>query len=333
MASEFEKYKSNRIIFLTNIYNVNIANLKIKYNNDLILINRRRSSFTQKNNAIRILTNKYNNDVDNLKNKLNSDIAYTQNMIMDLIYLKNKKYALSIGINYTGTPYKLNGCINDAINIQKRCSDTGFKNLILLNDNTQKKPSKINILNELKYIMKNSYAGDLIVFTYSGHGSYRQDTNGDEKDRRDEMIISIDLKPILDDELKDIIQTNLKKDVTLFALFDSCYSGTVLDLKYQYYDSSNYDEYTENDKTIETNGNIIMISGCSDNQTSVDSYFNNTNQGVLTWAFLESLKTLISPSWRELIKKMRDLIKENNYEQIPQLSSGKFVDIDSKIFV
>ena len=145
------------------------------------------------------------------------------------------------------------------------------------------------------------------------------------------MIIPLDLNPILDDELKNIIQNNLKEGVTMFALFDSCFSGTVLDLKYQYLDSTNYDNFTENNNNLETLGNVCMISGCMDSQTSVDAYINNKPQGAMTWSFLESLKTLENPTWRELVKNMRDILKINGLEQIPQFSSGKIMDIDAKV--
>ena len=87
------------------------------------------------------------------------------------------------------------------------------------------------------------------------------------------------------------------------------------------------------DKNIETNGNVFMISGCTEQQTSADSFFNNRAQGAMTWALLESLKTSPTETWRELIKSMRDLLKTSEYDQIPQFASGKFVDIDSKVFI
>jgi len=333
MSIEFEKLKSYNIAILKNNYNSNVNKITNKYNNDLILITRSRTSLRNKNNAIRILTNNYNNSINNLRNKLNNDINNVEKMKMKQISIINKKNALIVGINYNGTNYKLNGCINDAENIQKLCNTNGFKNTYLLSDNTSIKPTKQNILNELKNFLNNSIAGDLLIFSFSGHGSYIRDTNGDENDTRDEMILPIDFKPILDDEFRNIIQANLKKDVTLFALFDCCHSGTVLDLKYNYFDTSNYDEFTMNEKVIETNGDIIMISGCADIQTSMDSYLNNKWQGALTWCFLASLNELQSPSWRELIKKMRDILKNKNYEQVPQMSSGRFFDIDSKVFL
>ena len=135
------------------------------------------------------------------------------------------------------------------------------------------------------------------------------------------------------DEFKKIIQQNLKQGVTLFAMFDSCFSGSMLDLKYQYMDSLNFDNYTENDKDINTNGNVFMISGCTDEQTSADAVINNKASGAMTWSLLESLKQTPNVTWRELVKSMRDLLKKSKYDQIPQFSSGTFVNIDTKVFI
>ena len=129
--------------------------------------------------------------------------------------------------------------------------------------------------------------------------------------------------------MRNIINTNLKENVTLFGLFDSCFSGTILDLKYQYLDSLNYDKYTENDKTNDTIGNVIMISGCTDKQTSEDAFINNLPQGVMTWSFLENINSNIT--YRDLVKNMRRLLIENDCSQLPQISTGQIYDIDSKV--
>jgi hypothetical protein len=147
------------------------------------------------------------------------------------------------------------------------------------------------------------------------------------------MIVPLDLNMIVDDELKQIIQTSLKPNVTLFAMFDSCFSGSVLDLRYQYMDSLNYDNYTENNKQLETKGDVFMISGCTDYQTSADSQFNGKSNGAMTWSLLESIKQKPNCSWRDLVKTMRDLLKKSGYSQIPQFSSGRFENIDDSIFI
>jgi hypothetical protein len=145
---------------------------------------------------------------------------------------------------------------------------------------------------------------------YSGHGSYTQDYNNEEITGYDQIILPSDLNSIIDDELKSIINKNLKNNVTLICMFDSCFSESVLDLKYQYLDSLNNNDFTENNNQTDTDGNVIMISGCSDIQTSTDATINGKNQGALTWAFLETFNTQNNLTWKQLLEGMRDLLKK-----------------------
>ena len=206
----------------------------------------------------------------------------------------------------------------------------GFNSIKMLT-NTQ--ATKSAILTEFKNLLTNSKSGDLLLIAYSGHGSYTLDKNGDEKTYYDQCIVSCDLNFIIDDDLKTIIQVNLKAGVTLFAMFDSCFSGSVLDLRYQYMDSLNYEQFTENNNELETLGNVLMISGCTDYQTSADALINNVNNGAMTWSLLESIKQKPNCTWRELVKSMLYLLKNSSYTQIPQFSSGTFMNIDTPIFI
>ena len=334
MSTELAIYKQKRILELQTAYNSTVASLLSALNANIRIVqNSRILSAKAKQTNINNLNIQYNANVNNLKIALNRNIAAIQNFTPKSIITNKNKKALLIGINYTGTPNELYGCINDTTSVKERISKNGFTNINILTDLTSKKATKVNILAELKNLLVNAQSGDLLFFLYSGHGSYTIDRNNDETDGRDELIIPCDFNVIIDDELKTLIQTNLKQDVTLFAMFDSCFSGSVLDLRYQYMDSLNYDNYTENNKEQETLGNVFMISGCTDQQTSADSVFNNQSNGAMTWALLESLKQNPNCSWRELVKKMRDLLKEYNYDQIPQFSSGSFVDIDKPVFI
>ncbi len=333
MSAELAIYKQNKIRELQTAYNSTVASLLATLNSNIRSVQTSRLSVTLKQRNINNLNTQYNANVNNLKTALNRNIAAIQAFVPKPILINKNKKALLIGINYTGTPNELYGCINDTTLVKERISKNGFTSVNVLTDLTSKKATRDNILAELKSLLINSQSGDLLFLLYSGHGSYTIDRNNDEIDGRDELILPCDLKVILDDELKSIIQTNLKSGVTLFAMFDSCFSGTVLDLRYQYMDSLNYDNYRENSKTLETLGNVFMISGCNDKQTSMDSVFNNQANGAMTWSLLESLKQKPNCSWRELIKKMRDLLKEYNYQQIPQFSSGTFADIDKPVFI
>jgi hypothetical protein len=334
MSTELQSYKQNRINQLTSSFNSNVA--RLKYNLAINVKKFQRSRVRNKMAYIYALIKKYNNDINILRNNLFIDIkktnSFTSEFIVEPVNIKNKK-ALLIGINYINTPYQLYGCIDDTARMKELLTSYGFYDFKIITDLTRIKPTKIDILTEIKNLLANAKSGDLLFLYYSGHGSYTFDTNKDETDGRDEMLFSLDLKGIIDDEIKAVIKTNLKNDVTLVAMFDSCHSGTMLDLKYNYLDSNNYDKYTENVKVSECQGNVIMISGCMDSQTSDEAVIDNKNQGAVTWSFIDCIKKTPNCSWRELLKQMRNLLKSKGFTQIPQLSTDSFYDIDSKVFI
>jgi len=329
----------------------------LEYCNSLIanILNSRTLAQNIKNNQINQIKNYFNQQAIILKNKLMADLAAltTQTIVVAppeplqnitlVITPKTNKKALCIGINYIGSQYELNGCINDVNNIKsKLMSNYGFieKDILVVTDDptsTNKiKPTKINILNEIKNLLVNAKSNDLLFLCFSGHGSQTTDLNGDEKDGLDEMIISADLQSISDDSLNSLIRTSIpasSTNVSLFVLFDSCHSGTMLDLKYQYLDTLNNNNVTLNEKNADTTCNVVMISGCLDKQTSTDAYINNKSQGAMTWSFLESLNTNPNMTWKELTQSMRSLLSKSQFQQIPQLSSGKILNLDSKILL
>jgi len=333
MSIEFSEFKALKIKQLNNLYNLNIKNLNIYYNNSLNNIRRSRNTNANKNILIQNLSTQVNNKYQLLTIQLDKDILKINNLVMPEIKTIKNNSALLIGINYAGTNNELYGCINDTYSINSLISNYNFKKISILTDNNVKKPNRNNILTEFKNLLINSQSGDVLLLFYSGHGSYILDKNNNEKTGNDQLIIPCDLNGIVDDELKKIIQTNLKKNVTLIALFDCCHSGSILDLKYQYMDSLDKNNFTENINESETNGNVIMISGCSDIQTSSDAYINNKSQGAMTWAFLEAFKSQKNITWRNLLIKMRDLLKKSSFSQLPQLTSGSFLNIDSHVFI
>jgi hypothetical protein len=242
----------------------------------------------------------------------------------------NNKKALIIGINYLGTSSALNGCINDANSIESYLKEHNFTNIKMLTDETPTTPTRKNILHEIKNLLETSNENDTLFIYYSGHGSNTLDKNGDELDGYDELIVPLDFEYIKDDEIKTIIDTYGKSNTNLIALFDSCNSGTALDLKYQILEKVNYDDISENTKTTETPCNALFISGCRDDQVSLETLINNKTQGLMTWSFLETVRNNKTISWRNLVKKMRELLKPQS-NQIPQLSSGRLFNPDSEI--
>ena len=335
MSDELVIYRKNKINNLYQQYVIAVNKVYANTVKQINYINRSRITYANKRMRINNWIAIFYTEANRLQTIFEQNKSAIEKYTPPKVIISGNKKALLVGINYTGTSDELYGCINDVNSIKDRIAQNGFTDadITTLTDLTDNKPTKHNILSELEKLLVNSKEGDLLFFSYSGHGSYTLDRNGDEVDGYDELLVSSDLQGVTDDELKLVIQTHLKENVTLFAMIDSCYSGSVLDLKYQYIDSLNYDEYTENDKQLDTVGNVFMISGCTDEQTSADAFINNKYSGAMTWSLLEALKETPNCKWRELIKSMRDKLKQSEYEQVPQFSSGTFVNIDDEVFI
>lgn len=330
MSVLIEEFRQNKIKIVTNSYNKFISIISNNYQNEIrrtirMRINNRRKHFLVNNIKI-----KYQKIINNLKILFNNEITNINSIVEPTSINSSEspsKKALIIGINYTGTSSQLNGCINDAKLIETYLRENDFNDVKMLTDETELKPTRENILSEIKKLLENSNKNDKLFIYYSGHGSYTADLNGDELDGRDELIVPLDFKYIVDDELKSIIDNSGKPDTNLIVLFDCCNSGTALDLKYQIIEKLNYDDITENVKNSETPCNTIFISGCRDDQVSLETIINDKIQGLMTWAFLETIKQN-NITWRQLIKNMRELLKQKSH-QIPQLSSGKIFNPDT----
>jgi len=177
------------------------------------------------------------------QNQQNGQVIHTPDGNVQLSSCTGKKKALFVGINYFGSSSELHGCINDVQNIQKFLfANYGFTqaNSVTLTDDQQNpmfKPTKANILEGMRWLVQGATAGDSLFLHYSGHGGSVKDTDGDDADGYDETIIPVDYESagfILDDEMWLLLVRGLPQGVRLTAIFDSCHSGTVLDLPYTY---------------------------------------------------------------------------------------------------
>jgi hypothetical protein len=239
------------------------------------------------------------------------------------------KSALLIGLNYSRTPYQLNGCINDVTNMTSLLLSNGYSlnNVTTLIDSDPKRmPTKQRILQELKKIVS-SRSSELFIF-YSGHGSRVKDINKDEQDGMDSVIVPCDFKTngfIIDDELLSIIK-NITCKCTL--LFDSCNSGTVCDLPFSYtYVKNNLFSLTRNKFINIENPNIYMMSGCKDTQYSEEVYQNKKYGGAFTNAFLKNYT-----SSKTMINLYADICKLLPSRQQPIFSSSSLPLPTNKLF-
>lgn len=137
------------------------------------------------------------------------------------------------------------------------------EDMVILTDDQQNpmsQPTKANILRAMHWLVKDARPNDSLFFHYSGmlfpflrdlglffsnstkygyigHGGQTKDLDGDEDDGNDEVIYPVDFRSaghIVDDEMHRIMVKSLLPGVRLTAIFDSCHSGSALDLPYIY---------------------------------------------------------------------------------------------------
>ncbi|RSS79096.1 caspase family protein [Streptomyces sp. WAC06614] len=140
--------------------------------------------------------------------------------------------SLHIGLNsvdparYDGWNGQLVACENDARDMAAIARANGFSDtLILTRDGTVQ-----NITAQLREAARQLVSGDILLFTYSGHGGQMPDLTGDadvETDRKDETLVFFD-RQFLDDELYKEFQA-FAKGVRIVALLDCCHSGTSIE--------------------------------------------------------------------------------------------------------
>tara|TARA_R100001163_G_C5068066_1_gene207789 strand:- start:2484 stop:3335 length:852 start_codon:yes stop_codon:yes gene_type:complete len=262
---------------------------------------------------------------------------------------------LSVGINYVGTNSQLNGCINDIINLKKVTKAKSYVVMTELSGHKYLRPKRANIIAQIKKFTTGVKPGMNLLFQYSGHGSHTRDANNDEADGRDETICPLDYSKagmIKDDDLRKLLIDPLPEGCNLWCIMDCCHSGTIMDLANTYQiknrniknnDKDNKDNKKKNkrryvkeiSKTIPlTNCQVICFSGCLDTQFSADAYIGRTYQGAMTWGILESLKYLKRRrkllTYRNIMRHLLKLLKNSGYDQIPQISSGKPLNLDTE---
>ena len=249
------------------------------------------------------------------------------------------KRGLLVGINYTGTKYQLNGCVNDTENLRRFLVEQQLyrqEQLTVMTDQLPSTsalyPSKGNMITQMKQLVvfANQQKEPVqLFFSYSGHGSQIKDTSGDEDDGLDEVLCPVDGGSLVDDEIRRLLIEPLGSHVTLVVLIDACHSGTVMDLKYTYLCDEKH-RYVTQGKVSDSRCQVVMISGCRDDQTSVDAYVSGTYQGAMTASFLANYQSRIS--CHDLMTRMRGWLKEGKYRQKPQLSSGRLIDVKIPLF-
>lgn len=232
-----------------------------------------------------------------------------------------KGISLHIGLNavdpahYGGWAGELTACEFDAEDMATLAESKNFSSNTLLT----KQATRNNFFSKLREIVSTLATGDIFFLSYSGHGGQLPDFHNEEQDRMDETWCLFDGE-VVDDEIF-LELSKIPKGVRVLVLSDSCHSGTVTKAafyrsnnnflisrnnffvhdqeelpKYRamplsiagrtYRDNREfYDKILQDDKLKKAENSVkasvLLISGCQDNQLSMDGAFNGLFTGTL----------------------------------------------------
>ncbi|KAG2030792.1 caspase domain-containing protein [Suillus americanus] len=257
-----------------------------------------------------------------------------------------RKRALLIGINYKGQRYELRGCNNDIHNLlpclinQWGYDPTDIVQLI--DDGCGPLPTRYNILLEMRRLAFYARAGDSLFFYFSGHGGQIRDLDGDEVDGYDEFICPVDYQQsgvINDDEIHEIMVKPLAAGSRLTALFDSCHSGTVLDLPYLY--DSRQCKFTDGvtpDARIRkcSQAEVFCFSGCGDSEESESVVMpGQPIGGLMTFAFIHVFSRTQAIAFRSIFEQIRAFVRATlpDAKQEPQFSCSNPLDTTLPFYI
>ena len=244
------------------------------------------------------------------------------------------KRAICVGINnYPGIFNDLKGCVNDANDWSAVLQGYGFSVSVMLDSQA----TRANVKAALQGLVDSTIAGDVAVFTYSGHGTQVADKNADEGDPYDEAIYVYD-GTIIDDELRSILQ-GIHPQATLVVISDSCFSGSVTRLAGEKAvprfvpPAVSMKGKSAKRPFLLPEGDMpeILISGCSDDEYSYDAEFNGRPNGAMTALAIQVIKQNPNATYREFFTGLRALLPSQEYPQSPQLE-GSDVNKDRKLF-
>ncbi|TCD61159.1 Metacaspase [Steccherinum ochraceum] len=273
-------------------------------------------------------------------------VSFSQSVSPHFQYSKctGRRKAVCVGINYHRQPYELFGCVNDAKNVYRFLNKHHhFKeeDIVLLVDdsrNPKQHPTRQNIIEAMRWLVKDAHPHDSLFFHYSGHGGQTKDKDGDEIDGWDEVIYPLDYQTagsIVDDLMHAIMVQPLPIGCRLTALFDSCHSGSILDLPYLYHTNGRTkgsQVKSSHIKEKSTPADVMSWSGCKDSQKSADTFEGGLAVGAMSYAFMQSLTLNPHQTYQELLRSVRETLKKK-YSQKPQLSSSHRIDTNLQFII
>ena len=244
--------------------------------------------------------------------------------IPDPVVGEKRRIAVLTGINnYPGSVNDLNGCINDIDDVEKKLK-AEFPDFLI----KKMKDAEVTVegvFNQIKDILVTLHAGDVFYWHYSGHGTQIPDPS--ESNGYSEALYLFN-GPIIDDSIQTLLSFK-PVGVRFIAKFDSCFSADMLKnskrFKNRFYPMPGVRvrrKVTRKlGKTVMTD--VVIISGCGEEQTSADAYINGRYNGAFTYYDLKSFDS--NSTYDKEMDKLHTFLPGGGYDQDPTIDGDSII--------
>ncbi|MGI9381387.1 MAG: caspase family protein [Methyloligellaceae bacterium] len=219
-------------------------------------------------------------------------------------------YGLVIGIDdYIGEKNDLAGAVNDAVDIEKALKSAGAA---VVESFTNQEATKGNISRAWERLVNQAGEGDVIVLTFSGHGSQEPEPpgRGGEDDGLNENFLLANYQPsgqaslerIVDDEIFSWLKKADERGIRVIFIADSCHSGTMHrkatnNVRYRkgnflklVNDFFRYPDPDAAKLSVDDLNNVTFISATSDERLTPEVEIDGQWRGALSWSFARALE-------------------------------------------
>ncbi|MEO0945226.1 MAG: caspase family protein [Pseudomonadota bacterium] len=259
-----------------------------------------------------------------------------------------KVYALVIGIDDYQHIEKLDGAVNDALDVADALRSAADAEVHVLLDD---KADRTAIISKWRELAGKIGPDDRLIVSYAGHGSNEPEHfSGSELDGRDETLLLAGFAPrgaaagerIRDNELAELLELT-PPGSTLF-LADACHSGTltrsvVPTLGWRFISNPDLTDDPlpppppTDAKVVETDNAMLFLAAADDASKVPELLIEGQARGALSYAFAQGIRGAAdfdgdgSITTGEVAEHVRKVVRTlSNGLQVPQVASGTAQD-------
>ena len=218
-------------------------------------------------------------------------------------------YGVIVGIDAYLNVSSLDGAVNDANDIADALSGHGAEITLLTDDLA----TRANIMGALEDAVMRAGPGDLIVFSYAGHGFQQPEALlGDETDGKDEEFVLYGFaqsglgaqERIRDNDIADLL-SRVHPQAEVLMVADSCHSGTMTrggDPRGRLGKTRAIEDYPIDDDPlapppVETRQvevsqfpNVVFAAAARDYEETPEVIIDGESRGALSWSVAQALR-------------------------------------------